>query len=157
MTATIEAPVEPQAPEVAELSEETRKALVELREGGMILAELKTRFPQLTSDQIREALPAGNVRERKAKAAKTEVVKGVGGLAEALDTMQSAVWRAEQGRIHPAEVEGLKAELDAVEKRIASGEFVKAAAQPRSPSRRRPSGYTASRPPPSTCAPARRA
>jgi ribosome-binding protein aMBF1 (putative translation factor) len=178
MTTTLEAPVEPQAPEVAALSEETSKELIALREGGMTLAELKTRFPQLTSEQIREVLPAGNARERKAKAAKTEVTKGVGGrsgkaksepkveapkpeptpryvedqdiiinlseralacrqvvgrgkLAERLDTTQSAVWRFEQGRIHPNEVEGLKAGLDAVEKRIASGEFVKAEAAPK--------------------------
>jgi hypothetical protein len=57
MTTTIEAPVEPQAPEVAALSDDTRKELIALREGGMTLAELKTRFPQLTGDQIREVLP----------------------------------------------------------------------------------------------------
>jgi hypothetical protein len=44
------------------------------------------------------------------------------------------VWRAEQGRIHPDEVDGLKAGLDAVEKRIASGEFVKAEAAPKATS-----------------------
>jgi hypothetical protein len=58
-------------------------------------------------------------------------VMGRGALAEALDTTQSAVWRAEQGRIHPDEVDGLKAGLDAVEKRIAAGEFVKAEAAPK--------------------------
>jgi hypothetical protein len=82
MTITIEAPVEPQAPEVAALSEETRQELIALREGGMTLAELKTRFPQLTSEQIREVLPPTNKREatqRKAKEARTDVTKGVGG------------------------------------------------------------------------------
>jgi hypothetical protein len=80
MTATLEAPAAPQAPEVAALSDDTRQELVALREGGMTLAELRTRFPQLTSEQIRDALPPGNARERKAKQAKvTEVTKGTGG------------------------------------------------------------------------------
>jgi hypothetical protein len=178
MTTTLEAPVEPQAPEVAALSEDTRKELIALREGGMTLAELKTRFPQLTSEQIREVLPPGNARERKAKEAKakvTESTQGTGGrsgkakstpkpkaeeapkpepksryvedndllvslseralacrqvvgrgkLAELLDTTGSAVWRYEQGRIHPDEVESLTAGLKKVEDRIAAGEFVK--------------------------------
>jgi hypothetical protein len=187
MTTTITAPQESQAPEVAELSDDTRKEVIALREGGVTLAELKTRFPQLTGDQIREVLPPATKREatqRKAKQAKskvTETTQGTGGrsgkkasdpkpkteaepkppptpryvedgdllvslseralavrqivgrgaLAEALDTSQSAVWRAEQGRIHPNEVDGLKAGLDAVEKRIATGEFVKAEAAPK--------------------------
>jgi hypothetical protein len=182
MTATTTAPQEAQAPEVAELSDDTRKELIALCEGGMTLAELKTRFPQLTGDQIREALPPGNARERKVKEPKakaTESTQGTGGrsgkkasdskpkpkaepkpeptpryvedqdlltslseralacrqvigrgaLAEALDITQSAVWRAEQGRIHPNEVDGLKAGLDAVEKRIAEGEFLKTTAE----------------------------
>jgi hypothetical protein len=181
MTTTLEAPAAPQAPEVAALSDATRKELVALREGGMTLAELKTRFPQLTGDQIREVLPPGNARERRAKEGKTKVnetQQGIGGrsakakseakpkaqaepepasrwvtgqdaealaeqvlaarqvvgrnrLAELLETTGSAVWRAEQGRIHEDEVDGLKAELDVVEKRIAAGEFVKAAAEPK--------------------------
>jgi hypothetical protein len=178
MTTTIEAT---QAPEVAELSEDTRKEIVALREGGMTVAELKARFPQLTSEQIREVLPAGNARERKqreVKAKVTEAKQGVGGrsgkaksepkatepkpdpkpryvedtdlvvnlseralacrqvvgrnaLAEALDTTGSAVWRFEQGRIHPPEVEPLKTGLTKVEERIAAGEFVKAERQPK--------------------------
>jgi hypothetical protein len=55
------------APEVEALTDETRRELVALREGGMTLAELKVRFPQLTSEQIREVLPPGNARERKAR------------------------------------------------------------------------------------------
>jgi hypothetical protein len=75
MTTTIEAPQESQAPEVAALSEDTRKELIALRESGMTLAELKARFPQLTSEQIREVLPPGNKREAKQREAKTEVTK----------------------------------------------------------------------------------
>jgi hypothetical protein len=58
-------------------------------------------------------------------------VVGRNRLAELLETTGSAVWRAEQGRIHEDEVDGLKAGLDVVEKRIAAGEFVKAAAEPK--------------------------
>jgi ribosome-binding protein aMBF1 (putative translation factor) len=181
MTTTLEAPVESQAPEVAELSEETRKELVTLREGGMTLAELRTRFPQLMSEQIREVLPAGNARERKAKAAKTETVQGTGGrsgnakselkpkpepkpepasrwvtgkdaedlaervlaarqvtgrnrLAELLSVTGSAVWRFENARIRPDEVEPLRKALAEVEKRISEGEFVKAAREPKATS-----------------------
>jgi hypothetical protein len=39
------------------------------------------------------------------------------------------VWRFEQGRIHPTEVDSLKAGLTKVEARIAAGEFVKAEKQ----------------------------
>jgi hypothetical protein len=52
-------------------------------------------------------------------------------LAEALDTTGSAVWRFENGRIHPTEVKPLQDGLAAVEKRIAAGEFVKQERQPR--------------------------
>jgi hypothetical protein len=182
MTTTIEAPVEPQAPEVAELSEDTRKEIVALREGGMTLAELKARFPQLTPDQIREVLPPGNAHERKAREAKTKVTEttqGMGGrsgkqhskspnaktppkpepapkpapepapkpapeprwitgkdaedlvertlaarqvigrnrLAELLSVTGSAVWRFEDARIRPDEVEPLRKALAEVEKR----------------------------------------
>lgn len=159
---------EPQAPEVGELSDDTRKEIVALREGGMTLAELKARFPQLTSEQLREVLPAGNARERKARQAKAPKAKpepkveapkpaptpryveekklagdladrvlaarqvvGRNRLAELLAVTGSAVWRFEQGRIHPDEVDGLISGLDAIEKRIAAGDFVKAAAQPK--------------------------
>jgi hypothetical protein len=186
MTATIVEAPEAQ-PEVAALSEDTRREVVGLRESGMTLAELKARFPQLTSDQIRSVLPPANKREatqRKAKEAKskvTEVTQGTGGrsgkkasnpapkpkqapkaapasryiedndlvinlseralavrqvvgrgsLAEALEVTGSAVWRFEQGRIHPTEVEGLQAGLKAMEDRIAAGEFVKPERQPK--------------------------
>jgi hypothetical protein len=85
MTTTVEAPVEPQAPEVAALSDDTRRELIALRDGGMTLAELKTRFPQLTGDQIRQVLPPANRREAKqreakeAKAKVTESTQGTGG------------------------------------------------------------------------------
>jgi len=58
-------------------------------------------------------------------------VMGRNALAETLDTTGSAVWRFEQGRIHPDEVKGLKAGLAVIEKRIAEGEFVKAEAAPK--------------------------
>jgi ribosome-binding protein aMBF1 (putative translation factor) len=57
-------------PEVAALTDDTRREIVELREGGLTLSELKARYPQLTSDQIRDVLPPGNARERKAREAK---------------------------------------------------------------------------------------
>jgi hypothetical protein len=168
MTATTQ---EPQAPEVAELSEDTRKELVALREGGMTVAELKARFPQLTGQQIIDVLPPGNKREAKQREAKQGIggrsgeaqsdpkppkdeapkappapryvedtdlvvnlseralacrqVMGRNALAEALEVTGSAVWRFENGRIHPTEVKPLQDGLVAVEKRIASGEFVK--------------------------------
>jgi hypothetical protein len=80
--AALEAPVE--EPNVAELSDDTHREILELREGGMTLAELKLRFPQLTGEQIRSLLPPGNARERKQrerkpKATVAEVTKGVGG------------------------------------------------------------------------------
>jgi hypothetical protein len=186
-TMTQTATQEPQAPEVArierveDLPDALRAQLVQSRREGQTLAELKAAYPHVAPEVIREVLPAGNARERKAREAKgkvTESTQGTGGrsgeakppkaeaapkpppapryvedadllvslsertlacrqvvgrgaLAEALGTTQSAVWRAEQGRIHPTEVEGLKAGLDAVEKRIAEGEFVKTAAEPR--------------------------
>lgn len=43
----------------------------------------------------------------------------------------SAVWRFENGRIHEAEVEGLKTGLKQVEERIAAGEFVKPEREPK--------------------------
>jgi ribosome-binding protein aMBF1 (putative translation factor) len=64
-------------------------------------------------------------------------VMGRNALAEALDTTGSAVWRFEQGRIHPAEVEPLYEAIAKVEDRIAAGEFVKPEKQPaaKSPSK----------------------
>jgi hypothetical protein len=172
MTAT--ATQEPQAPEVAALTEATRKELVNLREAGTTLAELKAKFPQLTSEQIREVLPPGNKREAKQREAKQGIggrsgetksepkatepkpdpkpryvedsdlvvnlseralacrqVMGRNALAEALDTTGSAVWRFEQGRIHPDEIKPLQDGLKKVEDRIAAGEFVKAERQPK--------------------------
>jgi hypothetical protein len=147
---------EPEAPEVAhitqveDLPDPVRADIVARRQAGETLAELKTRFAHVDPAVIRDVLPAGNARERKAKEAKskvTESTQGTGGrsgkaksepkppkveapkpaptpryvedadlltslseralacrqvigrgaLAEALDTSQSAVWRAEQG------------------------------------------------------------
>lgn len=193
---------EPEAPEVAELTDDTCRELVALREGGMTLAELKARFPQLTGEQIREVLPPANARERKqrttrakpktvqeaAKNAKpvggktSETRQGIGGrsgeaktqpkaqeqkaeepkpapapryvdkaeagplsdrvlaarkalgrkvLAEALGISESACWRAEQGHIHPAEVQALTEGVGKVEGRIESGEFKQEARQPK--------------------------
>jgi hypothetical protein len=190
MTTTVEAPVEPQAPEVAEAEEPTRITQVEdlpdpiradiiaRRQAGETLAELKTHFAHIDPAIIREVLPPANKREakqREAKAKVSETQQGVGGrsgkaksdpkpkaeqepkpdpkpryiedqdllvnlseralacrqvvgrgkLAELLDTTGSAVWRFEQGRIHPDEVTALQTGLAAIEKRIAEGEFVK--------------------------------
>jgi ribosome-binding protein aMBF1 (putative translation factor) len=67
---------EPQvASEVAALSDDTRKEIVGLREGGMTLAELKARFPQLTGDQIRSVLPPANKREATQREAKSRQPK----------------------------------------------------------------------------------
>jgi ribosome-binding protein aMBF1 (putative translation factor) len=63
---------EPEAPEVQALTDDTRQELIALREGGMTLAELKVRFPQLTGEQIREVLPAGNARERKQRSTRSK-------------------------------------------------------------------------------------
>jgi hypothetical protein len=48
-------------------------------------------------------------------------------LAELLDISPSAVWRAEQSRIHPSEAAGLRERLSGIEDRIAAGEFAKQA------------------------------
>jgi hypothetical protein len=53
---------------VEAITDDTRKEIVELREGGMTLGELRKRFPQLTSEQIRDVLPPANAREAKARA-----------------------------------------------------------------------------------------
>jgi ribosome-binding protein aMBF1 (putative translation factor) len=52
-------------------------------------------------------------------------------LAELLGITGSATWRAEQGRVHPSEVDALRSALEKVEDRIAQGEFVKAERQPK--------------------------
>jgi hypothetical protein len=57
-------------------------------------------------------------------------VMGRSALAEALNTTGSAVWRFENGRIHPGEVKTLQDGLKQVEDRIAKGEFVKPEKQP---------------------------
>lgn len=58
-------------------------------------------------------------------------VVGRNRLAELLETTGSAVWRWENGRIHPDEVGDLDNRLDAVEDRINRGEFVKQERQPK--------------------------
>jgi hypothetical protein len=182
MTATLEAPEVQAQPAVTEVTDEVRKEIVAQREQGMTLAELRKAHPGLSSEQIRDALPAGNARERQARAKADHKPKttetttqGVGGrsgttksqpkgkakqteepkrapapryasdlgdlpdrvvaarkllgrkdLSEALGLGQSATWRAEQGRVHPKELEALTAALAKVEKRIAAGEFQKA-------------------------------
>jgi hypothetical protein len=153
-------------PEVAALSDDTRKEIVALREGGMTLAELKTRFPQLTSEQLREVLPAGNARERKAREAKApkseskveaapkpepaprwvtgkdaealaervldaRKIVGRNRLAELLSVTGSAVWRFENARIRPDELDGLISGMSQVDQRIEQGDFVKAATEPK--------------------------
>jgi hypothetical protein len=189
MTTTLEAP---QGPEVdageaitrtEDLPDEVKADIIAQREAGTTLAELKANFPQVAPEVIRDVLPAGNARERKAKEAKskvTETTQGTGGrsgkaksepkgkqepapkpapeprwitgkdaedlaertlaarqvigrnrLAELLSVTGSAVWRFENARIRPDEVEPLKTALTAVEARIAAGEFVKAAAEPK--------------------------
>ena len=76
MTTTVEAPVEPQAAEVAEAEEPTRITQVEdlpdpvradiiaRRQAGETLAELKTRFGHVDPAVIREVLPPANASER---------------------------------------------------------------------------------------------
>ncbi|SRR6266545_321422 len=61
-----------QAPEVAALSDDTRREIVDKRNSGVTLAELKREYPQLTSEQIREVLPPANARERRAREAKAK-------------------------------------------------------------------------------------
>jgi hypothetical protein len=207
---------EPEAPEVAALGDDTRREIIELRNGGMTLKDLRDRFPQLSSEQIRDVLPPANQRERKARETKAkaqadsevpettfdkfvpeerpepertprsrkagnpgeestqtatvpssrtpsnpeqhaaearpeepryatdlgdlpervlaarDVVGGRGKLAELLGGISgSAVWRHERGRTHPTEVAALREALAQVEAKIAAGEFVKAAAEPK--------------------------
>jgi hypothetical protein len=83
-------------------------------------------------------------------------VVGRGALAEALEVTGSAVWRFENGRIHPVEVDALQAGLKKVEDRIAAGGSSRPSGSRRSSSRPRPSCSTASRSPSSTCGPAPR-
>jgi hypothetical protein len=64
---------EPEALEVAritqveDLPDPVRADIVARRENGETLAELKTRFAHIDPAVIREVLPAGNARERKAR------------------------------------------------------------------------------------------
>jgi hypothetical protein len=58
-------------------------------------------------------------------------VVGRGKLAELLDTTQSAVWRFEQGRVHPDELDGLISGMSQVDQRIEQGDFVKPERQPK--------------------------
>jgi hypothetical protein len=58
-TAQAEAPV---------MTDEVKAEIVKAREAGSTLAELRKLFPDFTSEQIRDALPAGNAREAKARA-----------------------------------------------------------------------------------------
>jgi transcriptional regulator with XRE-family HTH domain len=75
-------------------------------------AEPKERYAKDLGDLPDRVLAARKVTGRKE-------------LAEALGISQSAVWRAEQDRIHPGEVEALAAGIAKVEARIQAGEFVK--------------------------------
>jgi hypothetical protein len=186
MTTTLEAPQKSEVDageaitRTQDLPDEVKADIIAQREAGTTLAELKANFPQVAPDVIRDVLPAGNARERKAKEAKakvTETTQGTGGrsgkakseakpkpkaeptpryvegkqvvdlaervlaarqvtgrnrLAELLETTTgSAVWRFENGRIHPSEVDALQAGLKKVEDRIAAGEFVKPEAAPK--------------------------
>jgi ribosome-binding protein aMBF1 (putative translation factor) len=74
MTATVEASQE--APQVItrieDLPDELRAELVARREAGTTLSELKTGFPQVAPDVIREVLPPMNKREAQAREAKTK-------------------------------------------------------------------------------------
>lgn len=58
-------------------------------------------------------------------------VVGRGKLAELLDTTQSAVWRWENGRVHPDELDGLISGMSQVDERIEQGDFVKPERQPK--------------------------
>jgi hypothetical protein len=58
-------------------------------------------------------------------------VVGRGKLAELLSTTQSAVWRWENGRIHPDELDGLISGMSQVDQRIEQGDFVKSEAAPK--------------------------
>jgi uncharacterized protein (DUF433 family) len=190
MTTTLEAPQESEVDageaiiRTEDLPAEVKADIIAQREAGTTLAELKANFPQVDPAVIRDVLPVGNARERKAKEAKakvTETTQGTGGrsgksqseskpkaeqapkpepksryvedadlvvnlsertlavrqvvgrgsLAVALEVTGSAVWRFENGRIHPSEVDALQAGLKKVEDRIAAGEFVKPEAAPK--------------------------
>jgi hypothetical protein len=189
MTITLEAPQESEVDageaitRTQDLPDEVRADIVAQREAGTTLAELKANFPQVDPAVIRDVLPAGNARERKAKEAKgkvTETTQGTGGrsgktesdpkpkatpapkpeptprwvtgkdaedlaertlaarqvtgrnkLAELLDVTGSAVWRFENARIRPDEVEGLRSGLAEVEAKIKAGDFVKPDREPK--------------------------
>jgi ribosome-binding protein aMBF1 (putative translation factor) len=71
---------------------------------------------------------AGPLSDRVLAARK---VLGRKDLSAALGISESATWRAEQDRIHPAEVEALTAALVKVDARIEAGEFKKAERGPK--------------------------
>jgi hypothetical protein len=71
---------------------------------------------------------AGPLSDRVLAARK---VLGRKDLSAALGISESTCWRAEQGRIHPAEVQPLTEAVGKVEERIRSGEFQKEARQPK--------------------------
>ena len=58
-------------------------------------------------------------------------VVGRNRLAELLSVTGSAVWRFENARIRPDEVDGLISALSQVDQRIEQGDFVKAAREPK--------------------------
>ena len=58
-------------------------------------------------------------------------VVGRAKLAELLSLSQSAVWRAEHGRVHPDELDGLISGMSQVDQLIEQGAFVKAERQPK--------------------------
>ncbi len=77
MTATqTEAPnADPTSSGLEAISDDTRREIVELREAGTTLHELRAKFPQLTSEQIRDLLPPANKREAKARAKEAKVTE----------------------------------------------------------------------------------
>jgi uncharacterized protein (DUF433 family) len=88
MTTTLEAPQESEVDageaiiRTEDLPAEVKADIIAQREAGTTLAELKANFPQVDPAVIRDVLPVGNARERKAKEAKakvTETTQGTGG------------------------------------------------------------------------------
>jgi len=79
MTTTLEAPVEPEATQrvtqVEDLPDPVRADIIARRQAGETLAELKAHFAHVDPAVIREVLPAGNARERKARDSKPKAPK----------------------------------------------------------------------------------
>jgi hypothetical protein len=168
MTAT--ATQEPEAPEVAritqaeDLPDPVRADIIARRQAGETLAELKTRFGHVDPAVIREVLPPGNARERKAKEAKAEVPKpepaprwvtgkDAEDLAERTLAARQVVGRNKLAELLSVTGSASRRSISASSRATSS----RPPASPRRPARRRRSCCTASRPPPSTCGPARRA